>query len=127
MIRVPPAVAYGLFAAAAVTATFPIWRWWLFGLIPRLMTCSGFVAPGFEISLNISSRAARPAHEHDGQASPCNTRFTAVELKILGTGHTGTICSLDDFSVHPGTPMGRRALAPGFSALVIQRLATWLS
>ena len=37
MIRViPPAVVYGLFAAAAVTATFPIWRLWLFGFNPTL-------------------------------------------------------------------------------------------
>jgi hypothetical protein len=33
------------------------------------------------------------------------------DLKILGTGHIGTIRSLDDFRVHPGTPIGRRALA----------------
>ena len=37
MIRViPPAVVYGLFAAAAVVATFPIWRLWLFGVTPTL-------------------------------------------------------------------------------------------
>jgi len=30
------AVVYGLFAAAAVTATFPIWRLWLFGFNPTL-------------------------------------------------------------------------------------------
>jgi hypothetical protein len=35
MIRViPPAVVYRLFAAAAVAATSPIWRVWLFGFNP---------------------------------------------------------------------------------------------
>jgi len=37
MIRmIPPAVVYGLFAAAAVVATFPTWRLWLFGFNPTL-------------------------------------------------------------------------------------------
>jgi hypothetical protein len=32
MLRViPPAIVYGLFAAAAMMATFPFWRLWLFG------------------------------------------------------------------------------------------------
>ena len=47
MLRViPPAIVYGLFAAAAVTATFPNWRSWLFGFNPTLddllrLRCSG--------------------------------------------------------------------------------------
>jgi hypothetical protein len=37
MIRtIPPAAVYGLFAAVAVAATFPIWRLWLFGFNPAL-------------------------------------------------------------------------------------------
>jgi hypothetical protein len=34
--RIPPAAVYGLFAAAAVAATFPIWGLWLFGFNPTL-------------------------------------------------------------------------------------------
>jgi hypothetical protein len=69
------------------------------------MTCSGFVAPGFEISprARLMSMRTGVAFQH---ALHCSR-----DLKILGTGHTGTIRSLDDFSVHPGTPIGRRALA----------------
>ena len=37
MIRtIPPAAVYGLFSAAAVAATFPIWGLWLFGFNPTL-------------------------------------------------------------------------------------------
>jgi Predicted membrane protein (DUF2243) len=37
MIRaIPPAALRGLFAAAAVPATFPIWCLWLFGFHPTL-------------------------------------------------------------------------------------------
>ena len=80
------------------------------------MTYYGFVASGFEISLNISSRAASPAHciaaQASRQTSPRNTRFTALRPSILVTGHAGTICSLDDFTCRQDDPIGRRALAP---------------
>jgi hypothetical protein len=33
---IPPAAMYGLFAIGLVLATFPIWRFWLFGFEPRL-------------------------------------------------------------------------------------------
>jgi hypothetical protein len=37
MIRtIPLAAVYGLFAAAAVAATFPIWSLWLLGFNPTL-------------------------------------------------------------------------------------------
>ena len=95
MIRIiPPAVVYGLFAAAAVVATFPIWRLWLFGFNPTLD----------------------------------DTRFTAVESPeswLQGTPEPSARAMT--LRVVRTTLSGGGRLPPGFSALVTQRLAIWLS
>ena len=64
MIRtIPPAVVYGLFAAAAVAATFRSGACGSSGSIQRSMTCCGFVASGFEIRsadlMNVMTRFCR--------------------------------------------------------------------
>ena len=49
MIRtIPPAAVYGLFAAAAVAATFRSGACGCLGSIQRWMTCYGFVASAFK-------------------------------------------------------------------------------
>ena len=53
------------------------------GSIQRSMTCYGFVASGFEICLNISSRAASPAHCIAAQAtSDRRHRATRASLQL---------------------------------------------
>jgi hypothetical protein len=87
------------------------------GSIQRSMTCYGFVASGFEICLNISSRAASPAHYIAAQAtSDRRHRATRASLllrpSILVTGHAGTICSLDDFTLSSGRPYRAAGACP---------------
>ena len=69
-------------------------------------------------NLELNTRSNHPATGFNAQHT-----LTAVKiLKISVAGHTGTICSLD-CTCASGRPHRARALAPGLSALVTQRLA----
>jgi hypothetical protein len=84
------------------------------GSIQRSMTCYGFVASGFEICLNISSRAASPAHYIAAQAtSDRRHRATraSLQLRAQNLGYRAHRNHLLARCLYV-YPIGWRALAP---------------